>query len=162
MSLYTINANGREYARRAWTGRCAASYRRTCPEFRGLVRAFFREQIKEAGGRGFFVGASVSFLEWCRILWGRAVGDAWRTLEESRRVSTVAEKLRAVLPSSWHVGPYGSGGAVACYPPGGTSPAAFHELNRHAPISSVAGPLYVVTHLREPQPVTPQTSPAQP
>lgn len=59
------------------------------------------------------------------------------------------ETLSAALPA-WHFEPYGTSGAVACFPPhaeGGTCATAFHQLSRLAPISSVCGPLYVVTQL---------------
>lgn len=57
------------------------------------------------------------------------------------------DTLRAVLPA-WHFEPYGSRGAIACFPPQGTGHEAFEQLYPHAVISSVCGPMYVVTQLR--------------
>lgn len=51
------------------------------------------------------------------------------------------------LPN-WTFQPYGQQGAVACYPPEPPNADAFNRLSALAPISSVCGPLYVVTTLR--------------
>jgi hypothetical protein len=48
----------------------------------------------------------------------------------------------------WHFQPYGKDGAVACYPPSPPNADAFNRLSALAPITSVCGPLYVVTGLR--------------
>lgn len=68
----------------------------------------------------------------------------------------LAAALFASLPH-WHFEPYGTRGAVACFPPDAPSPHRWNELARHAPITSVCGPLYVVTRLRQsiiPEPST--------
>jgi len=49
----------------------------------------------------------------------------------------------------WTFQPYGKDGAVACYPPMPPNADAFNRLSSLAPITSVCGPLYVVTGLRE-------------
>lgn len=59
----------------------------------------------------------------------------------------IQAQLSAALPH-WHFEPYGTRGAVACFPPNGPSLEAWRELEPHAFISSVCGPLYVVTTLR--------------
>lgn len=59
----------------------------------------------------------------------------------------IVAKLQTALPA-WHFEAYGMAGAVACFPPGGPSSVRFGELSDLAPISSVCGPIYVVTHLR--------------
>lgn len=58
--------------------------------------------------------------------------------------------LQSKLPH-WHFVPYGQHGAAACYPvpPMKVGPDAFIELSRYAVISSVCGPLYVVTQLAD-------------
>lgn len=57
------------------------------------------------------------------------------------------ETLKTSLPQ-WVFQAYGKQGAVACYPAGGLNAEAFGELSRIAPVSSVCGCFYVVTHLR--------------
>jgi len=57
--------------------------------------------------------------------------------------------LRQRLPE-WTFEAYGKNGAVACFPPHSEriGYARYRELREHAVITSVCGPLYVVTELK--------------
>lgn len=58
-----------------------------------------------------------------------------------------AATLKQKLPH-WHFEPIGTRGIVACFPPTHPSPDTWLELQAHAYISAVCGPLYLVTTLK--------------
>ncbi len=78
---YTIEANGKTYQRHGWTGGDVPPKGFREPEFMGLVRAYFRDQVAECGGLDLWACAGTSALERARIFWNRARLDAWRTLK---------------------------------------------------------------------------------
>lgn len=89
--LYYIEANGRMYSRRAWTGGDAPrdNEEPLNPEFAGLVDAFYRDQIQDASFDGklsedevlaFWECTGTTSAERKAIFINRARLDAWRTL----------------------------------------------------------------------------------
>ena len=85
MSLHTITtAGGVVYGRRAWTGGSVPPKRLRCPEYRALVRAFFRESVADCGGLDLWECAGTSAIERARLFWDRARFDAWSTLGHNR------------------------------------------------------------------------------
>jgi len=75
--------------------------------------------------------------------WERNRANVHGALLASDRIKALSVKL-----PHWHFEAYGNGGAVACYPANGTNAASYSELSAVAPISSVCGPLYVITEFR--------------
>lgn len=85
-NFYTVETRYGSYARRAWTGGDTPppSERRRNHRYALLVRAFFREQLKECGGLDLWKCAGTSAMERARIFWNRAKLDAWRTWTDQR------------------------------------------------------------------------------
>lgn len=73
---------------------------------------------------------------------------AIEAVESIGKPAGLLERLKAEFPI-WKFEPYGTEGAVACFPPVGLCDTAFICLHHVAPISSVCGSFYVVTYLRE-------------
>ena len=57
------------------------------------------------------------------------------------------DELKKRLPE-WHITPYGSGGAVACYPVGHCNSETWNKITRVAFVSSANTVFYVVCRLR--------------
>lgn len=72
-NLFTIEANGKTYNRRAWTGGDAPTkIEFRIPEFSNLYLAFLQDQIKDFG--------QTPDMDTLEIFKNRAELDAWRTL----------------------------------------------------------------------------------
>ena len=89
-NLYQIEANGRTYERRAWTGGDVPDiYAMNEREYRELVEAFYQDQIFDASFNGKLTESEVLAFWECagttpdarrEIFMTRARLDAWRTL----------------------------------------------------------------------------------
>lgn len=71
------------YNRKAWTGGDTPKddLLFSDAEYLGLVKFFFREQLKECGGLDLWACAGTSALDRARIFWNRAKLDAYATLK---------------------------------------------------------------------------------
>lgn len=83
IDLYSIQTRDlKVYNRRAWMGGKTPEKNliRKNSEFRNLVSAFFREELRDCLGLDFWKCAGTSGMERARIFWNRAKLDAFATL----------------------------------------------------------------------------------
>ena len=86
---YTHEVSGKFFMRTAWTGGDTPPKRFNDPYFKGLRKQFFRELLNDCGGLDLWECAGTTRWERARIFWNQATLNAWRTLKEYERKTTM-------------------------------------------------------------------------
>lgn len=83
LNLFHIQVGELLLNRVAWTGGdiAPANERRTNSKYRAIVRALFRESLRECGGLDYWKAAGTTSMERARMFWNHAKLDGWRTFQ---------------------------------------------------------------------------------